>query len=205
MHKSDMLSPDNPILSTDLAKPPTLEEYRKIMEALYWNFLCRTIFELREFEVGFQAAEFLLELTDRYRSELTEKQYEIYRYILWYFYLRLLDKTDQWEELISTLEKLKQDPSIRLPIEYYPYRRSPHITDHLYWQNRRKIVQKKIDRQKQGKSVKHLIHGRSDEISDDEYQRRIESIKYWFRRAQTADERYREIFAIRKKSTEEDK
>jgi hypothetical protein len=81
----------------------------------------------------------------------------------------------------------------------YPRTGSTHLSEHLYWQNRRKIVQRKIDRQKEGKSVKHLRHAQLDELSDDEYKRRIEVLKFWFEHGQVAEAQLRRIYEERMK------
>jgi len=83
----------------------------------------------------------------------------------------------------------------------YPHVGSYHISEHLFWQRRKEIVQRKIDRQKESKSVKHLRHAQLDEMSDAEYKRRIEVLKSWFERGQVAAAQLRRIFEERKKST----
>lgn len=181
-----------------MARVPTFDQYNKVMGP-FWNYSINTIIYLREFEIGFQAAAFLLNLTEKFKPQLTAKQYQINKYVLWCFYLRLLDKSDRWDDLITTLDELKNDPNIKLPDEMYPHKGSPHVTEGLYWQHRKEIVLRKIGRRDQGKSIGHLRHAQLDELSDEEYRRRIEVLKFWFEQGQVAEAQMRKIFEERKK------
>jgi hypothetical protein len=211
-------------LSSELIKTPTIEKYRKIMGGRYWNYTQRTILYLREYDAGLQGVAYLLHLTDRYKNGLTEKEIKTNRFKLWSFYLNLLDKLDRWEEYIETVEKFKQDPegkeflSEAVPV-LTPEGRKAYIaaSDRAAWYHavyairkkgdpsaqtwivshiveRQRIIQKRIDRQKDAKSVKHLMHKRPDEITDEEYRRRIEVLKFWFEYPQKWKEWARETF-----------
>lgn len=180
----------------ELIKIPSIEKYKKIMGYPFWNYSINSIFYLKEFEVGLQGAHFLFDLTEHYKDQLTEKEYKRNRYLLWYFYLNLLDKLDRWEEFIETFDKLKNMPEIVHPHQ------NDHITTDLHWKKRLGIIQRKIDRQKEGKSVKHLRHKQLDEITDEEYQRRIEVLKFWMAFGQFQIEQFKEIFKDRFKKEE---
>lgn len=181
-------------LGASLAKAPTFDQYKKVMGP-FWNHSTNTVIYLREFDIGFQAEAFLLNLTEKFSPQLTAKQYQINKYRLWYFHLKLLDKTDRWDDVLAALKDLKNDPSVKLPDEMFPHKGSPHLTEELYWQHRRKIVQRKIDR----KSVEHLRHEQQDELSHDEYRRRIEVLKFWFEQVQIAEAQIRRMYEERRK------
>jgi hypothetical protein len=99
MNKGEQLTADSLALTTSLAKAPTIEQYKKVMGP-FWNYSINTILYLREFEIGFQAATFLLNLTAHYKSQLTNKEYQINKYMLLVFLsqtprqIRLLGRTD---------------------------------------------------------------------------------------------------------------
>ena len=171
----------------ELIEVPSLEKYKKIMGYPYWNYSTNSIFYLKEFEIGLQGAQFLFNITEHYKGQLTEKEYKQNKYMLWYFQLKLLDKLDRWEEFIEAFNKL-----IHMPEIVHPHS-NRHITTDLHWQKRIGIIQRKIESQNSGKSVKHLRHKQLNEISDEEYNRRIEVLKFWMQHGQDIIEKYKEI------------
>lgn len=172
----------------ELIEVPSLEKYQKIMGYPYWNYSTNSILYLKEFEIGLQGVQFLLNLTAHYKDQLTESEYKKNMYMLWYFHLKLLDKFDHWEEFIETFNKLGDVPEI-----VHPHGKR-HITTDLYWQKRIGIIQRKIERHKKGKSVKNLRHKQLNEISNEEYRRRIEVLKFWMQHGQDIIEKYKEIY-----------
>lgn len=191
---------------TDLQRTMTIEKYRKIFGRIYWDSTRRAIRLLGEQEAGIQGIAYLLKLTEIYRNELSEEEIKNNKHKLWSFHLELLDKSDRWEEYIETLEKYKQEPEgknfqpahwVRLTpggrkdldsaASHYAWWRAAEAL----WENddpraaalfvsRQSVIQRKIDRRKTGKSFKHLRHKEFKELTDEQYQYRIEVIKYWF-------------------------
>lgn len=156
-----------------LLKVTSIDKYKKLFNYPLWNYIANSIIYLKEFGVGLDGAEFLISLTDHYKNQLTKKEYKHNLYLIWYFYLKLLDKADLWQEYIDTFNKLKS----------IPYVVHPHSDNHLTTEtlliSRYKIMERKIARQKQGKSTEHLQHKQRNDISDEEYKRRSKLLKYW--------------------------
>lgn len=157
----------------ELIKISSLEKYKRILDYNHWGFVQNTIIYLKEYDVGLEGAEFLLFLTEHYKEQLTEKEYRRSLYHIWYFYLKLLTKADLWHEFIDTFNKIKSNPDIVHPHS------SNHITTETPLISRYKIIERKIARQKQGKSVNHLRHKQRNELLDEEYTRRLRLLKYW--------------------------
>lgn len=197
-------------LPDDLIKAPTVEKYRKIMALDYWSKSRRTIDYLREFELGLQGIEYLLRLTDEFKTELGTDEAKLYRWRLWEFYLHLLDKMDRWEDYLATVEAMKQNPEGQEFLAQSPpvlttqgrkaYAASQDMRAFWYSlrnrftahdptveplmtsaiENRVRLIKKKLARKQEGKSVKQYLHKRCDELTDEEYQRRAKVLKFWF-------------------------
>jgi len=161
-----------------LIKIASLEKYKRLFKYLLWNYVTNSFIYLKEFEVGLDGTEFLIFLTDYYKNQLSEKEYKNNLYLLWYFYLKLLDKADRWQEYINNFNKLRNIPHITHP------HGNRHITSETPLITRYKIIEKKIAHQRQRKSVNHLRHKQRNDISNEEYKRRRRLLKYWINHGQ---------------------
>lgn len=196
MDENDKIAlPTDPLivgLPEDLMSLPTVETYRWVMARENWPFYCEVIRYLREYERGFQGIEYLLQLTDRFKDDLSKEEVKVNKWRLWQFYLELLDKTDRWEDYLATVEMIRQNP------EGQELLSAPNIIRHRSggWhydtfgdgvkavaisriKKREPLIQKKLALKKAGKSVKRYLHKDPDEITGQEYLRRIEVLKYW--------------------------
>ena len=189
---SPLDDPKNTI-PADLVGFSTVEKYRKVMESDYWSLCGRIVMELMEYELGFQGIEHLLRLTEQFRGELAKKEAKYNRWRLWSFYLELLDKTDRWEDYLAAVETLRQNPEGR----EFLTPPSRIVTASRGWRyksaedyvnawaisqidRREPLIQKKVDLQKAGKSVKRYMHKRPSQLTDVEYQHRLNVMKFWF-------------------------
>lgn len=221
-------------LPTDLIKFPTIEKYREMMNQQYWSYSRRTILYLREYEAGLQGIEYLLRLTDLFKNELTGEEVRANRHKLWSFYLQLLDKLDRWEDYLATVEMLRQNPEgqeflshsspVLTPKGRKAYiaasdRRAWYHSVHALWKkgdpgaevwmvsyitSRERLIQKKIDLQKAGKSVKRFRHKSPAELTDEEYRRRIEVLKFWFEFPKKWEEWAKSLFNKKKNEVNHD-
>ena len=67
----------------------------------FWNYSIHSIIYLREYDVGLEAASYLLNLTEQYKKELAEKEWQENRYIL-----HSARKIHDFTELISSVSSL---------------------------------------------------------------------------------------------------
>lgn len=159
-------------------KIPPIEQYKKVFSYPLWNYTINTIKYLKEFWVGLKGAKLLIDSTHYYKTQLTEQEFKHNLYLAWYLYLDLLDKSDLWEKYIETFNKLKKDLSV-----VHPHGNN-HITTDLKLKSRYSIIEKKIKRKEQKKSTKHLRHKQREDITDEEYNRRLMVLKFWMEHAE---------------------
>lgn len=94
-------------------------------------------------------------LLDLYKHRCNENEFINYEQHLTYFKMILLDKSDRWHRFVEMYEQLDPDRYSILKGRY-------------------DVIQQKINRQSQGKSVEHLKH--KPPLSVGETQRRIKFI-----------------------------
>jgi hypothetical protein len=131
--------------------------------------------------------------------------------------LELLDKIDRWEDYLATVEMIRQNPEgqeLLSPPNIIRHRSGGWHYDtfgdavkaHAISRIRRRepLIQKKLALKKVGKSVKRYLHKEPDEITGEEYLRRIEVLKYWRYVAQKQHEAmYNDLREIKRKMQEQ--
>lgn len=150
----------------------SLEEYRKVFSPLLWNKTNEILNYLKEYEIWMDGISNLMTLTEKYKDQLSDKEYTRNTYLLSYVYLKILDKLDCWEEFVETFDELRKIRAIK-----HPHNPRFDVTDDFL--KRYELIKRKIETKSQGKSYRHLLHKQKESLTAEEYQRRISVFKFW--------------------------
>jgi hypothetical protein len=184
----------------------TIDQFRYFCSYPVWNMATQFIKHTRSYKEGLEVAELLLRAAHTYRDELHNKEVSRSIPLILYFTLTMLDKLDRWEDYLSLFDLLRSST------DFYSVYAEDSVTLHpacflnykvgeeglglrihfLYNQNhRREIIQRKLKRKKEGKSIGHLLHARQDELASADIRYRIEWLIGWYRSMQETAAHYR--------------
>ena len=156
-----------------------------------WNFVQEAIVATRSYEEGLESGFALLSFLEAHRDELKEEVYAEYAMRLLWFVLDMMDRLDQWEEYLQTWNSIRENTGffIRYSSDsraYHGARFEPFVLGtigdsikvHFLWGriHRKEIIDRKVKKVRAGGKVGNLYHGKRDDLTPGEIERRVEWI-----------------------------
>lgn len=131
---------------------------------------------------------YLIDKLEIYKSKLTSEEYDKFGSSLYLFFLHLLDRADRWEDYLQVWDQLRN--TTRFYNKYIKSAKYSHSSEiqqfildetdnslHVHFLygtiHRKKILEKKVFKKKEGKKLKNLYHSTIDELTEDEIKDRI--------------------------------
>lgn len=164
------------------------EKMRWLCRYPVWNMIGKFIGSTRSYHEGLALSVALISTAKRSSKRMTPSEYELYRDRLWEFHLDMLDKLDLWSEYLACFAKLRSELSYshkwnrssgmeRHPdLSHYLCGEGPdHLLVHFLIgrHERKQIIERKLQRQRIGKSATHLRHHSKNSLSPDELRKRV--------------------------------
>ena len=204
---------------------PTFQRILAFVKSSDFNYLTRHLDYLKEYELGLEVADKLLQFVETH-GEFNIENPE-HRKALIQLYgtkLDLLDKADKWGDYMKLVEVLRQRSELQIasqPVTEEAYKKlkdllkgdypksykaqvaemvaemergewsfdssgarvikcgPKHLVETWGFKDRIRVIQKKLSRRGQGKTVDHLRHKQVWQLTEEEYQNRIEWLKRW--------------------------
>jgi hypothetical protein len=172
------------------------QQYRSLLCYPTWNYFSETIRLSREYDLGLAVAIHLLNLTERYRAQLDDKQYLQNTEMSYYMILHMLDKLDRWEDFLNVFAGVMKDVRFthRCHKKYlegefgdamarYSVPETPcYVRLHSFWPQglRKEVMERKIERRRKGMKMGNMLHPQKDALSPSEVNERRERILRMF-------------------------
>jgi hypothetical protein len=164
-----------PDITKTLSSRVLSENELKFLEYPQWEYFRMLTNSTKEYAVGADITKQLLHQTQELRNG-AKPDSEFFKRIndivtdLWQSYLYFLDNADNWFEYVNAFNYLKKY----------------HVNvfgeaSLIFYQGRHDVIMSKISRQAKGKSVKHLRHKQSSELTKDQYRQNLAYAKRWIR------------------------
>jgi hypothetical protein len=181
----------------------SLRQLRYFCSYPLWNIATAFLKHTRSYSDGLEIAQLLLRAAYDYRHEIPREENERYFSLLFSFYLAMLDRLDRWDEFLRCYDALMRVTSFYLTYaadaealhgpklrQYILDTERGFLKVHFLWgqHHRREIIERKMTRQRDGRSVGHLRHAQKNELTPHEISRRIAWLIKWFRYRQASSE-----------------
>ncbi len=165
------------------------EKMRLLCQYPVWNMISEFIRSTRSYNEGLALSASLMATAERHSDQMSPNLKKLYQHKLWLFHLDMLDKLDLWPDYLTCFKKLRDD------LQYCnKWKSTSGISSHPHFKHyfcgetsdgilihfligvheRKEIVERKLQRQKAGKSIEHLHHHTQKTISTDELRQRVE-------------------------------
>jgi hypothetical protein len=190
-----------PYSGLDLRSSLDLATYRAIFNFIMWNRIRQGIVATRAYEAGIDTAFVLLRFTEQHLDELTPKEQNNNRVLLYGLILDCLDKLDRWEDYLDAWQQLRKNTSLEtnayakevvhngpLAERSRPFilRETDNYVFFHFLRNhcrRKELIERKLDRKRAGKKIGNLLHASPTELSEADVAERMRKLKEWFARA----------------------
>ncbi len=166
-----------------------LSTYRTIMETWTWAGLVQAVLATRSYEAGLDAGLLLLRVTDLHHERLRQREYVAHRKHLYWFILELLDRLDRWDAYVAVWEYVRTHTAHTLTLQSlarHDARLEPFILGedarglkvHFLWlsRHRKRVIERKRQRQRRGGKLGNLWHAAQAELSDQDMRERLEAV-----------------------------
>ena len=176
-----------------------IEKFRIALSHPIIDLIRETIDYTRSYEAGLDAWLNLLSFAEQNKHSFAEKEYSEHITIIYSAILDCLDCLDRWEDYIQFWEKIFKSTNYSYTFSHSPPKRKKDINTgyyediekyiiaeshgsycvhFLYYKsNRKKIIEKKLKKLRDGKKVGNLLHARQEDLSDEEINARYEHMK----------------------------
>lgn len=175
----------------------TFFEYqsKKISLSEAINTLICYFYNTREFEVGLTFVDICRDLLNKYTADIPFIEAQHIEYDITFMKLNLYDYLNQWQQYLDFFEYIFLEKRSKLYIATYysdpnqdakerfgRYLFSCNYNElqvHKLFlhEDRRAIIERKLIRQKLGKNVEHLKRHQKEQLSDEDYLKRIEEME----------------------------
>ena len=167
------------------------DQYFRLLRYPVWGLVTETLRYTRSYEDGLRAANKLLELTEKYRTQMVQEQYSSNLKALLFLTLDMLDRLDRWDDYLKLWTELRARTDL-LSIcnnvstlrrlyghaldEWVVSEDSSGLHLHFLWgTNRRKqLIEKKLHKQETGGKLGNMRHARHEDLSDNDIRERYE-------------------------------
>jgi hypothetical protein len=174
-----------------IASDLSYEQYDRLLHCPLWSLITETLRYTRSYEDGLRVADKLLALSERYRARMTQERYLTYVKTLLCFSLSLLDRLDRWDEYLKLWTELRQRTDlvdVRNNVsnlrnlygskldEWVIREDSAGLHLQFLWgtDRRKKLIEKKLHKQKTGGKLGNMRHARRSELTAEEIRQRYE-------------------------------
>ena len=167
------------------------EHYAQLLRDRTWNQFLQFVDYTRSFDRGLEIGFLLLTAHEHFREELATERAERNAALIYSFILRMLDKLDLWEEFVTAYDYLLEHTRLSFGGYYAEDSRPHHLGNganpyilgdvpggfrvHFLYGlgHRRSVIQRKIERRKEGKKLGNLYHARQSDLTEQELQDRV--------------------------------
>jgi hypothetical protein len=170
----------------------------------HWNHLWEMIRYTKSYDLGLEISIRLLNLFEMYRDRFTKEKQESQLFLICLQFLQMLDFLDRWEDYIKYWEIIKEK-SMNEKIgcsEYSKDSKDFHFNNggekyFLYdtqngfklsfmygMEGRRNIIQKKLEKAKNSKKIKNLLHEQQSDFTYQEIKERYDWLIKFFKTGQ---------------------
>ena len=197
------------LLNLPLAVRETaLDAMRFLFSYPYSNLLPQMISRTREFEDGFVFSKRCRELLEIYHFDLPFEEYHKIECDVTFLELSLLDDLNRWQEYLDYFEIIYAEKRSPAYISHYQSCLWPDQTDeerfgryflgyapdgcalvhNLYLHDdRRSVIERKVKRLREGKSVEHLKRHQKAVLTSEEQKKRFLEMEKYFHRLKRYD------------------
>lgn len=168
-------------------------KFKVLLSDPVWPAVQWLVMATRDYERTLNTVGMLLHYLEIKKAAFKKEVYEQCEMKLLDFLLKLLDKTDRWEEYVDIYNRiLKERPFYCLT---YDNERGnePEFEQFIRWTGRRfhhvhflyvhyhryKVICRKLDKARSGRSTGNLYHAKQEDLSDEELQQRYDQTKRW--------------------------
>ncbi|NPV92095.1 MAG: hypothetical protein HPY50_15115 [Firmicutes bacterium] len=168
-------------------------KFKVLLSDQIWSSVQWLVMSTRDYERALNTVGMLLHYLESRKTAFEKEVYERYEMKLLDFLLKLLDKTDRWEEYVELYDRiLKERPFYCLT---YDNERvgEPEFEQFIRWTGRRfhhvhflyvhyrryKVICRKLEKARSGRRTGNLYHAKQEDLSDEELQRRYNQTKQW--------------------------
>ena len=172
---------------TDLlrqGRPITYDQFRALLSYPTWNYFLQVICLTRVYDKGLTAGIHLLNLNEKYKDMLTQKEYDDHTRLLYSICLDMLDKLDRWDDFLVAFDQVWKDKrfvfrchkkslneefgdllakGVVSETEHYVY-------VHEFWLHilRKEVIKRKIQRREQGRKLGNMYHHTREDLTPEE-------------------------------------
>jgi len=184
------------INSKALEKGISFEQYCELCSYPAWNIVLQAFNSLRKYEKGIDFGFILLSYTESYKDILKQNHYYRNKRSAFCLILIMLDKADMWEEYLSAWTQIWENTKIReycsahcknangkCSSEYLICQdeRSDYIHFLSGFEYRKRVIERKIRRQKNNKKIGNMLHDTEFDLTKNERMERIDRINHIFK------------------------
>jgi len=166
-----------------------LKRRRPLLQALeypIWNYIIQTFDYTRSYDQGLVFAMRLLAELEKNRKDIPRNKFGKYLYCVWHFIFSNLDKLDRWEDYLLLWKKLESIRIVRARgTDEIDTGKSVLVRDEtikafetlfLFLDHRKAVIERKLEKQKNGARLGNLFHERQTDLTTEEIRERFEWI-----------------------------
>ncbi len=179
-------------------KLSSLEAMRTLMSCPYTDFVSELFLRTREYELGLDFLDICRNLLEEYIVDIPIEEAQNIEHHINFMELNFYDYLNQWQQYLDFFEYIflekrskpyiltycfnpNQNAQERFGRYLLSYKSNGLLVHQLYLhEDRRAIIKRKLTKQEFGKNVEHLKRHQKEQLSNEEYLKRIEEIKYFF-------------------------
>lgn len=191
INMDQMLMTQKSVISSPINSKQHFNGFKQMLSYPYWNYVTEIINSTKSYEEGYGFAERMSELLNIYASRLDAEEYKDFDKNLLTLKLSMLDKLDRWFAYLHFFETIFYEKPYELTYsipatgpelerfgryllridEYHQYIHFLYPLNYRY-----EVIQRKIQRLQQRKSVSHLMHHQQHLLTDEEIEWRYQRI-----------------------------
>jgi hypothetical protein len=168
-------------------------KFKVVLSDPVWLSVQWLVMATRDYERALNTVGMLLHYLEIKKAAFKREVYEQYEMKLLDFLLKLLDKTDRWEEYVDIYNHILKerpfycltysnerdnDPTFERFIRWTG--RKFHHVHFLYVHHYRyEVICRKLDKARSGKRTGNLYHAKQGDLSNEELQQRYDQTKQW--------------------------
>lgn len=193
-------------------REPALDALRLLFSYPYCNLVSEMFFRTRDYDEGLLLVDRCRDLLEIYMLDIPMEEYHRIESQVSFLELSLLDFQNRWQEYLDLFETIFIEKRSCAYIMRYQPGRSGELTDSERFgryflgydsdgavlvhssflsEDRRRVIERKLTRQKAGKRTEHLRRHQKEKLSDAEIEKRYGEVRELFLRLKRIDGLYR--------------
>lgn len=179
------------------------DQYRQLFANetyYYWNQLWQIVSYTKSYQQGIEIALTLLDKFEQYKDNFDNKEQERQLISIYSKFLRMLDKSDMWEEYLENWKIIKQKSiELKLGSEYSRSSQDFHFSrggkeyyvgdtpsgyklSFIYGTEKRKeLIQRKLSKAKKSEKIKNYLHEQQEDLTPAEIKERYDWLIKFFK------------------------